>query len=410
MSFFQKFTRKLTAVQEEASTPSAEPSETSPSPAQGPESAAPAAPTPTPEARILLEEGYDLDTLLRRLVAEKGSDLHLSVGVPPVFRLHGDLVVSLAAPLTQEHARKILYAVVDEDRIEQLESSGNVDFAYEIPGLARFRANYFKQHRGLAAVFREIPSRIPTIEDLKLPSVLADIAMLKSGLVVVTGPTGSGKSTTLAAMINHVNRHRKAHVITIEDPIEFYHPSLNCLIDHREVGQHAVSFADALRASLREDPDIILVGEMRDLETIYNAIKAAETGSLVFATLHTNSAAKTVDRIIDVFPARQQEQIRAMLAESFRAVVAQLLLKKTGGQGRVAVHEILVAEAGFSNLIREGKTSQINNYIQTGKEFGMQTMDAGLLKLLQAGTITRETVLEKCHDRNFFRSAGVPLD
>ena len=199
-------------------------------------------------------------------------------------------------------------------------------------------------------------------------------------------------------------------MITIEDPIEFYHPSRNCLIDHREVGQHAVSFADALRASLREDPDIILVGEMRDLETIYNAIKAAETGALVFATLHTNSAAKTIDRIIDVFPAKQQEQIRAMLAESFKAVVAQLLLKKKGGKGRVAVHELLIAEAGFSNLIREGKTSQINNYIQMGREFGMQTMDGGLLKLLKEGSITKETVLEKCHDRNFFKSHGFSLD
>ncbi len=412
MSFFQKFTRKLTMQEEPASSP-AEPVASfaeeipdlpeAPPPAPEPE-------PPAPQLEIALEEGYRLDDLLRRLVSEKGSDLHLSVGVPPVFRIHGDLVVSKARPLSQEHAEAILFPLVDAERIDSLKDCGNLDFAYEIPDLARFRANYFKQNRGLAAVFREIPSKIPTIEQLNLPPVLKNIAMFQSGLVVVTGPTGSGKSTTLAAMINHINQLRRAHVITIEDPIEFYHPSRSCLIDHREVGQHAVSFADALRATLREDPDIILVGEMRDLETIYNAIKAAETGALVFGTLHTNSAAKTVDRIIDVFPARQQEQIRAMLAESFRAVVAQLLLKKTGGQGRVAVHEILVAEAGFSNLIREGKTSQINNYIQTGKEYGMQTMDAGLLKLLKAGSITKATVLEKCHDRNFFRSAGIALD
>jgi twitching motility protein PilT len=413
MSFFQKFTRKLTMQEEPASPPAdsvvsfaeetTESVESPPEPEPEPE-------PPAPRLEITLEDGYRLEDLLRRLVSEKGSDLHLSVGIPPLFRIHGSLVASKARPLSQEHAEAILFPLVNAEQIDSLKDCGNLDFAYEVPGLARFRVNYFKQSRGLAAVFREIPSKIPTIEGLNMPPVLKNISMFQSGLVVVTGPTGSGKSTTLAAMINHINHNRRAHVITIEDPIEFYHPSRNCLIDHREVGQHALSFSDALRATLREDPDIILVGEMRDLETIYNAIKAAETGALVFGTLHTSSAAKTIDRIIDVFPARQQEQVRAMLAESFRAVVAQLLLEKAGGQGRVAVHEILIAEAGFSNLIREGKTSQINNYIQTGKEYGMQTMDAGLLNLFKAGSITKKTVRAWCHDRNFFRSAGIALD
>lgn len=435
MSFFQKFTRKLTGQPEpEATAPAARYQDNVRDVASAPvvsappvvepnfddgsaddatevfalAAAAPPPPPPPPEVVIEIDPGYNLDDLLYRLVAEKGSDLHLSVGTPPVFRVHGDLVVSKTEPLTQEKAKSILYPIVgDEEKIRHYEACGNLDFAYEIPGLARFRGNYFKQNRGFAAVFREIPSKIPTIDEMGLPPILKEIAMFTSGIVVVTGPTGSGKSTTLAAMINYVNEHRRAHVITIEDPIEFYHPSKNCLIDHREVGTQVNSFADGLRASLREDPDIVLVGEMRDLDTIYAAIKAAETGALVFATLHTNSAAKTIDRIIDVFPAKQQEPIRAMLSESFKAVVAQLLLKKVGGKGRVAVHEILIAEAGFSNMIREGKTSQINNYIQTGKEFGMQTMDAGLMKLLKEKQISKETVLDMCHDPNYFRSMGL---
>ena len=261
----------------------------------------------------------------------------------------------------------------------------------------------------MGAVFREIPSKIPTIDDLNLPPILKKIALFKKGIVLVTGPTGSGKSTTLAAMIDYINRTRHAHIITIEDPVEFTHHNKQAIIDHREVGNQALSFADALRASLREDPDIILVGEMRDLDTIYNAIKAAETGALVFGTLHTNSAAKTIDRIIDVFPAKQQETIRAMLSESFRAVVAQLLLKRKGGKGRVAVHEILIGDTGLSNLIREGKTSQINNYIQTGRNLGMQSMDMGLIELLRTGAIDKATAREYCHDLNTFRNSGLDL-
>ncbi|MGM9997972.1 MAG: type IV pilus twitching motility protein PilT [Candidatus Bruticola sp.] len=357
---------------------------------------------------VEVPENYTQDDLLRILVENKGSDLHLSVGEVPMFRISGDLHRASCAVLTNEKARELLYPLVSSERIEAFEKCGNLDFAYEIPDLARFRGNLFKQRNGLAAVFREIPSRIPSIDEMHLPEVLKTIAMFKKGIVLVTGPTGSGKSTTMAAMLDYVNKNRNAHIITIEDPIEFSHVNQNCIIDHREVGTHANTFAEALRASLREDPDIVLVGEMRDLDTIYNAIKAAETGALVFGTLHTNSAAKTIDRIIDVFPAKQQDTIRAMLSESIRAVVAQLLLKKKGG-GRVAVHEILISQSGFSNLIREGKTSQINNYIQTGKDVGMQTMDAALLKLLKEGVIDKAVAKEVCHDPSTFRSHGFDL-
>ncbi len=365
---------------------------------------------PEPEELPLIEvpDDYNQDDLLRTLVANKGSDLHLSVGEVPMFRISGDLHRSTCPILTNEKAKELLAPLVSVERWEAFEECGNLDFAYEIPGLARFRGNFFKQKNGLAAVFREIPSRIPTIDEMHLPEVLKKIAMFKKGIVLVTGPTGSGKSTTMAAMLDYVNKNRGAHIITIEDPVEFTHKNQQCIIDHREVGTHANTFAEALRASLREDPDIVLVGEMRDLDTIYNAIKAAETGALVFGTLHTNSAAKTIDRIIDVFPAKQQDTIRAMLSESIKAVVAQLLLKKIGG-GRVAVHEILISQAGFSNIIREGKTSQINNYIQTGKDVGMQTMDSALVKLLEDGLIDKATAKEVCHDPVTLRSYGFDL-
>ncbi len=402
MSFFKSFTRK-----KENSVSGAPAAEESAAPAEEPAYVETEA-FDEPAVNIELEDDYDLNGLLQRLVSEEGSDLHLAVGMPPIFRVHGDLFKAKAPIITEERAQAMLYPLLDEDRIADFEKCGNLDFAYEVENLARFRGNYFKQNWGMAAVFRVIPSKIPSIDELHLPSVIKDIAMMKNGIVLVTGPTGSGKSTTLASMIDYVNHHRRAHIITIEDPIEFTHVSDLCLIDHREVGTSAQTFADAIRASLREDPDIILVGEMRDLDTIYNAIKAAETGALVFATLHTNSAAKTIDRIIDVFPAKQQESVRAMLSESFKAVISQQLLKKEGG-GRVAVHEILVAEAGFSNIIREGKTSQINNYIQTGKEFGMQSMDVGLMKLFNEKKISKATIREFCIDPNFFRLAGVDL-
>lgn len=364
---------------------------------------------PPPEVHIALPQTFTVDQLLRLLVEKGGSDLHLSVGAPPTFRVHGTLHFSHADALSEELARAILIPMIPKGDLENFNRSGNYDFAYEIASVARFRGNIFRQNHGMAAVFRVIPSHVKTIEELHLPGIVKRIALTPSGLVVVTGPTGSGKSTTLAAMINHINQNKQGHIITIEDPIEFVHPCQQCIIDHREVGYHATSFADALRASLREDPDIVLVGEMRDKETIYNAVKAAETGALVFGTLHTNSASKTVERIIDVFPPQQQPQIRAMLAESLRAVVAQLLLPSMTG-GRVAVHEILIAEAGFSNIIREGKVSQVANYISMGQKSGMQTIDMGLLDLLKRQLIHPVTAADFCIDPTFFRPHGYNLE
>lgn len=368
-----------------------------------------------PEVEVAHEEitppaNFTLDDLLHLLVDKGGSDLHLAVNSPPIIRVHGDLVRMNAEKLTQEKMLNILHPIIDQEQREKHEKSGNLDFAYEIEGLARFRANYLKQYYGMAAVFRIIPSKIPTIDKLNLPKVLKDIALFRSGMVIVTGPTGSGKSTTLAAMIDHINENRPAHIITIEDPLEFSHPCKKCIIDHREVGIHANTFADALRASLREDPDILLVGEMRDLETIYQAIKAAETGVLVFATLHTNSAAKTIDRIIDVFPAKQQEQIRAMVGESLKSVIAQQLLKTADGHGRCAANEVLISMSGLPNLIREGKTSMIPNYIATGREYGMQSMDQTLLELLESKKITLKACKEKAIEKKWFKSKGYDFD
>lgn len=363
---------------------------------------------PKPKVELTIAEPYSIDDLLRRLVQLEGSDLHLAVGSPPVMRIHGELIFSKASPLTEEKLRSF-FTVMSDEKQKELFSIGNADFGYELKEVARFRGNCFRQHHGSSMVFRVIPSRIPTIEELNLPPVLTEIAEMQRGLVVVTGPTGSGKSTTMAAMINHLNQHRKAHIVTIEDPIEFFHTSNQCLIDHREVGDHAVSFSDALKAVLREDPDIILVGEMRDLETIYLAIKAAETGALVFGTLHTNSAAKTIDRIIDVFPANQQNQIRSMLSDSLKAVVAQLLLRRSDKVGRVAVQEILLSREGFPNLVREGKTSQLKNYLMTGSQHGMQSMDTGLLNLLKEGKISTATARDLCADPEVFARNGFPL-
>ncbi len=357
-----------------------------------------------------LPDNYSLNEMLELMVDLGGSDLHLSVGSPPGMRLHGELVFTQAPALTEEKAIEILHPLLSADRLSSYLKSGHLDFSYEIAKLARFRANYYRQHKGMAAAFRMIPRSIPTIDQLNLPPVLKKLCDERSGLILVTGPTGSGKSTTLASMINLINDTRPAHIITIEDPIEFFHNSKKCLVDHREVGEHTVSFADGLKAALREDPDILLVGEMRDLDTIYNAIKAAETGVLVFATLHTNSAAKTVDRIIDVFPGKQQPQIRTMLSESLKAVVAQLLLRKKGGGGRVATHEILISASGFPALVREAKTSQINNYIMTNREYGMQTMDQGLVEHLKNKRISLDTAKELMHDANFFRSQGFPVE
>ena len=436
MSFFSRWAKKLTGQEEQASAPTQAPAPRAYEPEVPPlnqqQSYAPAGQQemyevpplyqeprepetpPVVEAKeeeiIIPPDNYTLDQLLTLLVETGGSDLHLSVNSPPIERIHGDLIRMQAPIITQEKLESILHPIMGYEQKEVFFKAGNLDFAYEIPGVARFRANYFNQYYGMAAVFRIIPSKIPSIDKLKLPQVLKKISMFRSGMVIVTGPTGSGKSTTLAAMIDYINDNKAAHIITIEDPLEFSHNNKECIIDHREVGIHAKSFAEALRASLREDPDILLVGEMRDLETIYQAIKAAETGVLVFATLHTNSAAKTVDRMIDVFPAKQQEQIRSMLSESLRGVVAQQLMKTKDGKGRCAANEILISMPGFGNLIREGKTGMISNYIQTGRQHGMISMDAALLQLLDDKKISLEAAKEKATDHNMFRMRGYNLD
>ena len=363
-----------------------------------------------PKEIITLPTDYKLNDMLERMFDLEGSDLHLSVGAPPAMRIHGDLTYTQAPPLTVEKAEQILKPILGADKYALYLSTGNMDFSFEIPNVSRFRVNYFRQMRGMAAVFRVIPKTIPTLEQLKLPLIFKQLCDAHQGLVLVTGPTGSGKSTTLASMINYINESYPVHIITVEDPIEFFHTSKKALLNHREIGEHAVSFSDGIRAAMREDPDIILVGEMRDLDTIYNAIKAAETGHLVFATLHTNSAAKSIDRIIDVFPGKQQPQIRAMLAESIKAVIAQLLLKKLGGGGRVAAHEILVSGPGFPAMVREGKTSQINNYIMTNRELGMQSMDACLIELLRQKRISIDTAKEVLTDPTFFKNQGFPVD
>jgi len=304
--------------------------------------------------------------------------------------------------LENDDLKGMLYEIAPEHKIKQFEETGDMDFAYEIPGLARYRANFFQQQNGVAAVFREIPSKILTIEQLGLPLIVAKLASLPRGLVLVTGPTGSGKSTTLAAIIDEANRTRKDHIITVEDPIEFVHESQGCIVNHREVGLHTKSFAAALRGALREDPDIILVGEMRDLETISLAIEAASTGHLVFGTLHTSSAAKTVDRVIEVFPANEQAQIQSTLADGLRAVLSQTLFKRIDKEGRCAALEILIANPAVRNLIREGKTFQIPSMIQTGKKFGMQLLDDSIMELVNRGWVSVNDAYNKCNDKAKF--------
>lgn len=331
-----------------------------------------------------------IDAFFKLMNEQGASDLHLISGSQPILRVNGDLERVKFKEFESNDLKAMLYEICPEHKIKVFEETGDIDFGYEIPNLARYRCNFFQQKYGVGAVFREIPSKIMTVEELGLPPVLNRLAMLQKGLVLVTGPTGSGKSTTLAAMIDYINRNRKSHIITIEDPVEFVHKSQSCIINHREVGQHTQSFKAALRGALREDPDIILVGEMRDLETIELALEAASTGHLVFGTLHTQSAAKTVDRVIDVFPANQQAQIRTTLSESLKGVVAQNLFKRVDKKGRLAVLEILVVTAATSNLIREGKTFQIPSVIQTGKKYGMQSLDDAILEALQAKKITAE--------------------
>ncbi len=331
-----------------------------------------------------------IDALFKMMKQQGASDLHISTGAPPILRLHGEMVRIKSPNLTQAQAQALLFEILDEEQKEQFETTRDVDFAYEISGLARFRGNILDTYRGIAGVFRLIPSEIMTAEQLNLPEGVLQMTRFNKGLVLVTGPTGSGKSTTLAAMIDMINSTRKEHILTLEDPLEFIHENKLALMNQRQIGTHSESFASALKAALREDPDIVLVGEMRDLETIQLALSAAETGHLVFGTLHTNSAPKTVDRIIDVFPKDAQEQVRTMLSESLKGVVCQQLLRTADGKGRVAALEIMLGNAAIGNLIREGKTFQIPSIIQTGKREGMQLMDSHLLELLDANKVTAE--------------------
>jgi twitching motility protein PilT len=333
----------------------------------------------------------DISELLAFSVKNKASDLHLSAGLPPMIRVHGDVRRINVPPLEHRDVHGMIYDIMNDGQRKAYEESLECDFSFAIPGLARFRVNAFNQDRGAAAVLRTIPSKVLTLEQLNAPKIFADLAMKPRGLVLVTGPTGSGKSTTLAAMINHLNESEYGHILTVEDPIEFVHESKKCLINQREVGPHTMSFQNALRSALREDPDAILVGELRDLETIRLAMTAAETGHLVFGTLHTSSAAKTIDRIVDVFPAEEKEMIRAMLSESLQAVISQSLLKTKDGAGRVAAHEIMLGTPAIRNLIREAKVAQMYSAIQTGSNMGMQTLDQNLTDLVRRNVISPGT-------------------
>ena len=350
----------------------------------------------------------DIAQLLTFTKKAGGSDLHLSAGSPPMIRVHGEMRRLKLPMMTKEEIHHLIYDMMDDDQKKRFEEHKELDFSRQLGSIARFRVNVFYNQHGEAAVFRTIPTKILTAEELNLPPVLLKLAMKEKGIVLVTGPTGSGKSTTLAAMIDYINKNRRGHILTVEDPIEFQHESKLCLVNQREIGPHTKSFANALRSALREDPDIILVGEMRDLETISLAITAAETGHLIFGTLHTSSAAKTIDRVIDVFPPDQQEQIRAMLAESLEGVVAQRLLPTKDGKGRVAAHEIMVGTTAIRNMIREGKTFQIPSIIQTGGAEGMQSMDMALRKIVSDGLVDAEVALAFAHDKKSFQ-AGIGM-
>jgi len=345
-----------------------------------------------------------IDAFFTLMHDQGASDLHMVAGSQPILRIRGEMTRVEYKELENDELKAMLYEIAPEDKVKLFEETGDVDFGYEIPGLARYRANFFRQKYGVAAVFREIPSTVLSVEQLGLPEIAKKFAMLHKGLVLVTGPTGSGKSTTLAAIIDYANKMRKDHIITVEDPIEFVHKSAGCIVNHREIGMHTRSFAAALKGALREDPDIILVGEMRDLETIQLALEAAATGHLVFGTLHTTSAPKTVDRIIDVFPANQQGQIRTTLAEALKGVIAQNLFKRIDKKGRCAALEILVCTYALGAMIREAKTHQIPSAMQTGKKYGMQTLDDAIMDLLMKKWVSPEEAYDKCIDKQKFAS------
>jgi twitching motility protein PilT len=356
-----------------------------------------------------------IDELFQKMFEQGASDLHIVVGLPPMTRLHGDLYPLEGLPvLPPETTRDLLFEIMNDKQRESFMQNLDFDMAYDYTGICRFRCNILNTRKGVQAVFRIIPTKIKTLTDLKMPEALRGLSEIRQGLVLVTGPTGSGKSTTLAAMVDHINSTREAHVITIEDPIEFVHENRKAVITQREVGTHVTSFADAIKAAGREDPDVILVGEMRDLETISLAISTSTFGVVVYGTLHTNSAASTVDRIIDSYPHEEQTQVRTMLADSLKGIVAQQLLKTADGHGRCAANEVLLGSPALSNLIREGKTFQIPSLIQTGTREGMQSMDSCLFRFFKEGRITAEAALEKAQDKlQFIRQIekeGVKLE
>jgi twitching motility protein PilT len=343
----------------------------------------------------------DITELLAFTVKNRASDLHLSAGLPPMIRVDGDVRRINVPPLDHKMVHSLVYDIMNDKQRKDYEEFLETDFSFELPGVARFRVNAFNQNRGSGAVFRTIPSQVLSLEELQAPSVFKEISMKPRGLCLVTGPTGSGKSTTLAGMINYINENKYEHILTIEDPIEFVHESKKCLVNQREVHRDTLGFNEALRSALREDPDIILVGEMRDLETIRLALTAAETGHMVFGTLHTTSAAKTIDRIIDVFPAAEKGMVRSMLSESLQAVISQTLMKRIGG-GRVAAHEIMIGTPAIRNLIREDKVAQMYSAIQTGANVGMQTLDQTLKDLVAKSVITRQDAREKAKNKDDF--------